>query len=119
MASAQSRSAEGKEGQSGECNSVKIEKSSGNIFADLGFNKAEASNLLVRSDLMRAIDEWFKASGLTQAKASQQLGFTQVRLNAMLKASIGQFSIDELVNMAASVGVTPKLTITSKKQKVA
>jgi predicted XRE-type DNA-binding protein len=96
-----------------------IEKSSGNIFADLGFNEAEARNLLMRSDLMRAIDKWFKASGLTQAKASQQLGITQPRFNAMLKGSIGQFSIDALVNMAASVGITAKLTITSKKRKVA
>jgi predicted XRE-type DNA-binding protein len=99
--------------------SLLIEKSSGNLFADFGFSASEAVNLAMRSDCMIAIETWFKSSGLTQAMAARQLGITQPRFNAMLKGAIEQFSIDALVNMAASAGIAAKLTLKVAKKKAA
>jgi predicted XRE-type DNA-binding protein len=96
-----------------------IEKSSGNIFADLGFSPAESANLSMRSTCMIAIKEWFAASGLTQASAAKQLGVTQPRLNAMLQGAINQFSLDALVNMATNAGLSAKLSLKAGKRKVA
>lgn len=96
-----------------------IEKSSGNIFADLGFNTAESANLALRADCMMALEKWFKASGLTQAAAAKRLGITQPRFNAMLKGAIEQFSLDALVNMATNVGVSVKLSLKLPKKKAA
>src|ERR671914_600974 len=62
---------------------------SGNVFLDVGFDKAEAENLKLRSELMMRIEEFYRKSGMTQAAAAKSLGLTQPRLNALLKGRIG------------------------------
>lgn len=86
-------------------------KSSGNVFADLGFAHDEAQNLLLRSQAMMAVTNWYEASGLTQAQAAKALGVTQPRLNQVLKGKISEFSLDALVNMVTSAGMRVGLTI--------
>ena len=90
---------------------LKIERGSGNVFLDLGFSKAEAENLKLRSALMMRIDDYFKASGMTQAEAAKALGLTQPRLNALLKGKIHLFSLDALVNVASRAGLSVKLVV--------
>ena len=90
---------------------LKITKSSGNIFEDLGFEPQEAQNLQLRSQTMIALTKWFEASGLTQAMAAKTLGITQPRLNQLIKGKIEIFSLDALVNMAANAGMHVGLTI--------
>lgn len=96
-----------------------MRKSSGNVFADLGFSPAESANLAMRSDCMIAIKDWFFSSQLTQAMAAKQLGITQPRFNAMLKGAINQFSLDALVNMATNAGLPVKLSVKPSKRKSA
>lgn len=86
-------------------------RGSGNVFADLGFDAEEAQNLQLRSQTMMAVESWYRASGLTQAKAAQALGVTQPRLNQLLKGKIGEFSLDALVNMATRAGMRVGLSI--------
>ena len=86
-------------------------RGSANVFTDLGFDAEEAQNLQLRSQTMMAVESWYKASGLTQAKAAQSLGITQPRLNQLLKGKIGEFSLDALVNMASRAGMRVGLTI--------
>jgi predicted XRE-type DNA-binding protein len=86
-------------------------KSSGNVFADLGFSAEEAQNLQLRSQTMMAMANWYVASGLTQAQAAKSLGVTQPRLNQLLKGKINEFSLDALVNMATRAGMRVGLTI--------
>jgi predicted XRE-type DNA-binding protein len=90
---------------------LKMERGSGNIFLDVGFNKVEAENLKLRSALMMRIEDWVKASGLTQAAAAKVLGLTQPRLNAMLKGRIDLFSLDALVNVASKAGLSVRLVV--------
>ena len=90
---------------------IRIERGSGNVFLDLGFGKAEAENLKLRSVLMMRIDDYFRTSGMTQAEASKALGLTQPRLNALLKGKIHLFSLDALVNVASRAGLSVKLII--------
>jgi predicted XRE-type DNA-binding protein len=90
---------------------IKFVRGSGNIFVDLGFDKAEAENLKLRADLMMRIDDFYQRSGLTQAAAAKTLGLTQPRLNALLKGKIGQFSLDALVNIAGRAGLNVRLVI--------
>ena len=84
---------------------------SGNVFVDLGFDKAEAENLKLRSELMMRIEELYRKSGMTQAEAAKALGLTQPRLNALLKGKIGLFSLDALVNVASRAGLNVRLVI--------
>ena len=73
---------------------LKRVRGSGNIFVDLGFDKAEAENLKLRSELMMCIEDYYRQRGMTQAAAAKALGITQSRLNALLKGKIGLFSLD-------------------------
>ena len=86
-------------------------KSSGNVFADLGFSAEEAQNLQLRSQSMMAVAQWYEASGLTQAQAAKALGVTQPRLNQLLKGRINEFSLDALVNMATAAGLRIELRV--------
>ena len=90
---------------------LKRTRGSGNVFLDLGFDKAEAENLKMRSDLMIRIVQFHRKSGMTQAAAAKALGLTQPRLNALLKGKIGQFSLDALVNIASRAGLNVRLVV--------
>ncbi len=96
-----------------------IEKGSGNVFADIGFDAGEAANLAMRADCMMALTAWYQQSGLTQATAAKLIGVRQPRLNALLKGAIGEFSLDALVNMAALAGLSTRLSIKMPKRKAA
>ncbi|MGH8686893.1 MAG: helix-turn-helix domain-containing protein [Burkholderiales bacterium] len=90
---------------------LKMTRGSGNVFLDMGFGKAEAENLRLRAELMRQIDGYYRASGLTQAAAAKALGLTQPRLNALLKGRLRQFSLDALVNIASYAGMDVRLVV--------
>jgi len=90
---------------------IKVTRGSGNVFRDLGFGKAEAENLKLRSELMMRIDGYYRQSGLTQAAAAKVLGLTQPRLNALLQGKINQFSLDALVNIAGRAGLNVRLVV--------
>jgi predicted XRE-type DNA-binding protein len=90
---------------------MNITRGSGNVFADLGFDKAEAQSLKLRAELMMRIDEFYRKSGITQAEAAETLGLTQPRLDALLKGKIGLFSLDALVNIANRAGLNVRLVI--------
>ncbi len=90
---------------------LKYVRGSGNIFIDLGFDKAEAENLKLRSELMMRIEEFYERSGMTQAGAAKALGLTQPRLNSLLTGKIGLFSLDALVNIATRAGLNVRLVV--------
>lgn len=90
---------------------LKATPGSGNVFADLGFDKAEAENLRLRAELMMRIEDFYSKSGMTQSQAAEALGLTQPRLNALLKGRIGLFSLDALVNVANRAGLSVRLVV--------
>jgi predicted XRE-type DNA-binding protein len=90
---------------------LKMTRSSGNVFLDMGSSKVEAENLRLRSQLMRQIDAYYQESGMTQAAAAKALGLTQPRLNALLKGRLSQFSLDALVNIASNAGMNVRLVV--------
>ena len=85
--------------------------SSGNVFADLGHSPDEAVNLKIRSVLMIKITDFIEDHELTQAKAAEIFGVTQPRVSDLVRGKIGLFSIDVLVNMAASAGMNVSVDV--------
>jgi predicted XRE-type DNA-binding protein len=65
----------------------------------------EAENLRLRSVLMMALKDHLTQAGLSQAQAAKLLGVTQPRVSDLLRGKIHLFSLDTLVNMAASAGL--------------
>jgi predicted XRE-type DNA-binding protein len=84
---------------------------SDNVFRDLGFPDAEAQNLLLRADLVVHIRKVIEKLGLTQAEAAKRAGITQPRMNDLVKGRTQKFTLDALVNVAASLGYSVKLSL--------
>jgi predicted XRE-type DNA-binding protein len=90
---------------------VKITRSTGNIFEDLGFSRKEAEHLRIRSALMVIVRELIETRGLTQIQAAKLFGVSQPRISDLVRGKIGLFSIDTLVDMLASGGVRVDISV--------
>ena len=88
-----------------------ITDSSGNVFADLGFEQVEAENLLVRSKLMAAIKSYIETESITQAEAADRFKVAQPRVSEIYQGKIELFSVDKLINMLARVGQHVEISI--------
>lgn len=82
-----------------------ITHGSGNVFADLGFEKEEAANLKMRARLMVRLRRLIKERGMTQQEAADFFGVSQPRISDLVNKKIEKFSIDKLVNMLTQAGV--------------
>ncbi len=88
-----------------------ITDSSGKVFTDLGFERAEAENLLARSKLMAAIKKYIETECVTQAEAAERFKVAQPRVSEICKGRIELFSVDKLINMLARVGQQVEISI--------
>ncbi|MBF0293324.1 MAG: XRE family transcriptional regulator [Nitrospinae bacterium] len=92
-----------------------MEKSSGNVFLDLGFPKEEAENLRIRSRLMIEVKCLIEREKLTQAKAAKLFGVTQPRISDLKRGKIDVFSVDMLIKMLARAGLSVNVRVIKPK----
>lgn len=85
--------------------------SSDNVFHDLGFAEPEAQNLLLRADLVAHIRKVINKLGITQAEAAQRASVSQPRMNDLVKGRTHKFTLDALVNVAAQLDYTVRLSV--------
>ena len=90
---------------------VKLTRSSGDVFRDLGFSPDEAEHLKVRSDLMLNLQKAITARGLKQGEAAELLGVTQPRVSDLMRGRIDLFSIDTLIDMLAKLGIRARVVL--------
>jgi predicted XRE-type DNA-binding protein len=90
---------------------LKVTKSSGNVFIDLGFPPEEAMLLAMRSDLMAQLRLLIERNEWTQAKAAKELEVTQSRVSDLMRGKWDKFSLDMLLILAARAGLQPKLKL--------
>ncbi len=88
----------------------------GNVFADLGFDEAEASalqaqvreviakKLAIKKQLIDTLTEWMQKERLTQAKAAALLGVSRPRVSDMLRHKNSNFTVDALIDMVVRTG---------------
>lgn len=97
---------------------IRVRRSTGNVFRDLGFSKDEAENLKIRTDLMIRLSKLIETRRLTQAQAAKLFGVTQPRVSDLVRGKIDRFSIDTLVGMLGHAGVRVQVVV-GRKSKVA
>ncbi len=83
---------------------MKMTRSTGNVFRDVGFGRAEAENLRLRAELMVEIKKLIATKGLTQTQAAKLFDVSQPRISDLMRGKIDLFTIDMLVNMLARGG---------------
>lgn len=77
----------------------------------------EAAGMRARSDLMMNLAEVIRQQGMTQALAASLFGVTQPRLSDLMRGKVNRFSLDTLIDMAATAGMG--LTVKVSKPKIA
>jgi len=97
---------------------VKVTRSSGNVFRDLGFSSAEAEHLVVRSDLMIKIQKLIASRRFTQAEVAKILRVTQPRVSDLLRGRIDLFSTDALIDMLARLGVRVRFVLKPSRRNL-
>ena len=74
---------------------VQVERSSGNVFADLGLPNPEEH--LVKATIAVAIARTIRERGLTQDQAGAILGLTQPKVSDLVRGRLDKFTIDRLM----------------------
>ena len=78
------------------------EKSSGNVFADLGLPHPEQELLKARLTLQIYRD--IKARDLTQVQAGEILGIKQPHVSLLMRNRSGNFSVERLMDFLTALG---------------
>lgn len=77
----------------------------------------QAASMRARSELMMNLTEVIRERGMTQGDAAALFGVTQPRISDLMRGKINLFSLDTLIDMAATAGMSP--TVKVSKPKVA
>lgn len=92
--------------------SIKIEPSSGNVFADLGLADAEELDTKVR--LAVAINDALDARHLTQRAAASLLGINQPKVSALKHYKLEGFSVERLMTFLTALGSDIEIRVTAR-----
>jgi predicted XRE-type DNA-binding protein len=88
---------------------IKVEASSGNVFADLGHSRPEEA--LAKAELVSRISDIISRRKLTQTKASALLGIDQPKVSALLRGKLEGFSTDRLFLFLNRLGQDVEIVI--------
>jgi len=83
---------------------IPFEKSSGNVFADIGFTPAEAAELTAKSSMIMAIKGAIEQRKLTQQEAAGLCGTDQPTLSKVFRGRMGSVTIDRLASWLNALG---------------
>ena len=81
---------------------VKIERGSGNVFADLGLPDADAH--LLKAELVTRIDRIIRQRGLKQVEAAKLLGLSQPDVSRLLRGNFREYSMERLFRLLTALG---------------
>jgi predicted XRE-type DNA-binding protein len=89
---------------SGDLDPIEFEESSGNVFADIGFDPATAGRLAHKADLVSVLHRYQQEQGLSQAAFGRLVGIPQPRLSQLYNGKIAGMSTDKLLDAIAKLG---------------
>jgi predicted XRE-type DNA-binding protein len=81
---------------------IEVERSSGNVFADLGL--PDADKLKIKSGLVIEITQAVRKLGLTQEEAARRMGITQPKVSGMMRGDFSNLSERKLMDCLNRLG---------------
>jgi len=94
---------------------VRVTKSSGNVFADIGLpNAAEHS---IKANLAVAIAARIKSKGLTQVEAASLLGLAQSDVSKLLRGHFAGYSYERLFGYLIALGWKVRIEVSEARTK--
>jgi len=81
---------------------VEVQRSSGNVFADLAL--PDADKLKIKSGLVIEIRKAMRRLGLTQQEAAKRMGITQPKVSDMMRGDFSNLSERKLMDCLNRLG---------------
>ncbi|MCX5659331.1 MAG: helix-turn-helix transcriptional regulator [Planctomycetota bacterium] len=85
-----------------------------NVFEDLGFPTTQAADLQIKAGLALKIHRRIKELGLTQVKASAQLGLSQPDVSKLMNGRYTGFSVERLLVLLNALEVDVDIVVRPK-----
>ena len=95
--------------------SVKIERGSGNVFADLHLSNPEER--LAKAGLAHEICQLIDRAGLTQTEAARRLRIDQPKVSALMHGRLKDFSTERLMRFIVLLGRDVVIGIQEPKKR--
>lgn len=94
---------------------IKVTKSSGNVFADIGVPNAEEH--FVKAEIVMGLAARIKAKGLTQTEVAKTIGLSQPDVSKLLRGNFAGYTLDRLFSFLRALGNDVKIQIVPAKTK--
>jgi predicted XRE-type DNA-binding protein len=94
---------------------VRAQKSTGNVFADLGLPHPERE--LLRAKLTLEIYRLIRERGLTQVEAGKLLSIRQPHVSALMRNRSGSFSVERLMEFLVALGQDVEITVRPSRRR--
>ena len=88
---------------------MKIERGSGNVFADLGLPDADTQ--LLKAELVTRIDTIIRQRGLKQVEAAKLMGLSQPDVSRLMRGDFQEYSLERLLRLLTRLGRDVDITI--------
>jgi predicted XRE-type DNA-binding protein len=88
---------------------IAFEQGSGNVFADIGL--PNASEHLIKAELVFKIDRLLKSKKLKQVEAAKLFGAKQPDVSRMLRGDFRQFSVERLMRFLVALGQDVEIVV--------
>jgi predicted XRE-type DNA-binding protein len=92
---------------------VQVQRSSGNVFADLGL--ADADKLKIKTGLVIEIRKAMQSLGLTQQEAAKRMGITQPKVSDMMRGDFANLSERKLMDCLTRLGYDIEIKVRPAK----
>lgn len=94
---------------------IPVERSSGNVFADLRIPNPE--EYLAKAELAAEIFKIVRRRRLSQAAAGKLLGISQPKVSALLNGRLDGFSTDRLFRFLNALGCDVRITVSRPRPR--
>jgi predicted XRE-type DNA-binding protein len=95
---------------------VEVQRSSGNVFADLGL--PDADKLKIKSGLVIEIRKAMRRLGLTQQEAAKRMGITQPKVSDMMRGDFSNLSERKLMDCLNRLGYDIEIKVKPTSEAV-
>ncbi|WP_068639655.1 helix-turn-helix domain-containing protein [Thauera butanivorans] len=95
---------------------IEVQRSSGNVFADLALPDAE--KLKIKTDLVVEIRKAMRALGLTQQEAAKRMGISQPKVSGMMRGDFTNLSERKLMDCLNRLGYDIEIVVKPASERV-
>ena len=95
---------------------IEVQRSSGNVFADLGL--ADAEKLKIKTGLVIEIRKAMRSRGLTQQDAAKRMGITQPKVSDMMHGDFTNLSERKLMDCLTRLGYDIEIKVRPAKAEI-